>query len=86
MVCDTLATFIISAYMGAAGDCAALYQGQVETSISHATWTTHPYWNSNSFQQGETSAMMVMSIPLYLCATISWTTNLLLLRPTANSL
>ena len=52
MVCDTLATFIISAYMGAAGDCAALYQGQVETSISHATWTTHPYWNSDSFQQG----------------------------------
>lgn len=53
MVCDTLATFIISAYMGAAGDCAALYQGQVETSISHATWTTHPYWNSDSFQQGK---------------------------------
>lgn len=52
MVCDTLATFIISAYMGAAGDCAALYQGQVETSISHATWTTHPYWNSDSFQLG----------------------------------
>ena len=85
MVCDTLATFIISTYMGAAGDCAALYQGQVETSISHATWTTHPIGIVTHFNK-ETSATMVMSIPLYLCATISWTTNLLLLHPTANSL
>lgn len=85
MVCDTLATFIISAYMGAAGDCAALYQGRLKLRFHMRPGLPILIGIVTHFNK-ETSAMMVMSIPLYLCATISWTTNLLLLRPTANSL
>lgn len=53
MVSDTLAAIFISAYLGAAGDHAALYQGQIEETFVLATYTTHPYWDNDIFMQGD---------------------------------
>lgn len=53
MFSDTLTTILVTAYLGAAGDHAALYQGQIETSFVQTSWTTHPYWDSNKFMTGD---------------------------------
>lgn len=52
MVSDTLATLLIGAYLGAAGDHAALYQGQIEPPFVQAIWTKHPYWDDTEFHTG----------------------------------
>ena len=52
MLSDTLTALVIGAYLGAAGDHAALYQGQIEPSFVQTIWTTHPYWGDEEFHVG----------------------------------
>jgi len=40
-------------YLQAAGDHAALYQGRIEPGFPSVAWTTHPYWDSKEFVQGD---------------------------------
>lgn len=66
MINDTIASLIISAYMGAAGDHAALYQGQLEPQFAHTEWTTHPYWENTDFRIGDISydGVVYRSVPM----------------------
>lgn len=52
MICDTLTTVVLSAYLGVAGDHAALYQGSIEPQFVFTAWTTHPYWEDDQFHLG----------------------------------
>ncbi|MBQ0057068.1 MAG: hypothetical protein KBT20_05355, partial [Bacteroidales bacterium] len=53
MVCDTIATIIISAYLSSAGDHAALYQGEAEYAFTQTSETDHPYWGQSMFLKGD---------------------------------
>lgn len=66
MVSDTLATIVISAYLGLAGDHAALYQGQIEPSFTQTGWTTHPYLGTDLYVPGEVcyEGVVYRSVPL----------------------
>lgn len=52
MLIDTLSSIIISAYLGSAGDYAALYLGQIETPFVLWETNTHPYWDKDTFLLG----------------------------------
>lgn len=52
MVSDTLVAMMLSAYLGAAGDHAALYKGSIEPQFPQSVWTSHPYWYDAEFRQG----------------------------------
>lgn len=53
MLSDTLTALVIGAYLGAAGDHAALYHGQIEPAFVQAAWTTHPYLDDEEFRMGD---------------------------------
>lgn len=52
MVSDTLVAVMLSAYLGAAGDYASLYQGCLEPAFNQNLWVTHPYYDDADFHQG----------------------------------
>ena len=43
----------VDAYLQAAGDHAALYQGRIETVFPLQAWNTHPYWHDRDFVTGD---------------------------------
>lgn len=52
MIGDTIVTIVLSSYLSAAGDYAALYRGEFEPQYVQSVWKTHPYWESRDFWTG----------------------------------
>ena len=52
MVSDTLVAIMLSAYLGAAGDYASLYQGQIEPPFNQSVWLSHPFLKDSEFLPG----------------------------------
>lgn len=53
MICDSLVTVILSAYLNTAADYSALYQGCVEPPFANTIWLSHPYWHDEEYRQAD---------------------------------